>query len=157
MLQMSILDFLVTAVPEGLIYVLALYVLSKQPMDKKKYWLASVVHMVMIFVIRLLPISYGIHTIMIMVSLIVIGITINKLDAISVIRATISTVILQFVSEGISVFGVEQVTGRDISDLMRSRGTKMMCGLISLFILVVIILIIKRRYEKNAQCGKNIV
>lgn len=155
MLQMSMLDFLVLAIPDGLIYILALYVISKTPIDRKKYWLASGTHALMIFGIRYLPISYGVHTILIMTVLILIGINIIKLDAISVIKATIMTVILQFISEGIVAFTLEKVMTQGISELVSYSKIRILCGLASLLILLSIILIIRRRYERSVQYGKN--
>lgn len=109
MFEVSLIEFIGRAVPEGFLFVFALYVFSKTRINKKSYLLASVIMGIITFIIRLLPIHYGVHTILNIILLIVIGVNINKIDVIKSIQAVIISIILQFICEGINVFIIQYI------------------------------------------------
>ncbi len=64
MLKLSIVEFVARAIPEAFLLIFAVYTFSNTRMNKKNYLLSSFLMLIMIFIIRSLPISYGIHTIL---------------------------------------------------------------------------------------------
>ena len=64
MLKLSVVEFVARAVPEAFLFIFAIYTFSHTRINKKRYLLSSLLMTIMIFIIRSLPISYGIHTIL---------------------------------------------------------------------------------------------
>ena len=76
MLRITLFEFVFRGIPELVLFILAAYIFSRTKIQKKDFIIAILVSNVGVFLIRNLPIGYGVHTI-------VSGITIPNTESIS--------------------------------------------------------------------------
>lgn len=103
MLKISLYEFILRGIPEEFLFVLCVHAFSKTAINIKKYLLSGTLLWILAYLIRLLPIQYGIHTILCIITVIVLTTFINNIDIIRSIRATIIAFILEFLFEGINL------------------------------------------------------
>ncbi|MCR1935074.1 hypothetical protein ACQX0N_06105 [Clostridium tepidum] len=142
MLKLSVVEFVARAVPEAFLFIFAIYTFSHTRINKKRYLLSSLLMTIMIFIIRSLPISYGIHTILSIMVLVLLSYTINKIDVTIAVKSTIITIILQFICEGINIFIIQYVLKNDMNYIFNNSKLKTMYGIPSLIIFTCIVLLL---------------
>ena len=141
MLKITLVEFIFRAVPEAFIHIFAMCVFVGVKIGKKDYIKTSILLSMMMFIIRALPISYGIHTILIIMGMIALSITLNKLSIIDTIRAAIINVVVQFLAEGINLLFIQVVLKREIEVVIAEPVSKTLYGMPSLLIWIMFIFI----------------
>lgn len=153
MLSEVIITMTLRGVPEAFIHMYAMYALANMKIDKKKYILSSIVLSFLMVVISYLPISYGIHTILIVMVLIGLAVMVNQFDIVYCISVAIINMIIQFLTEGINVLLIEKVLKMDLAKAMSNPLGKSIYGIPSLIMFFGIIFIthrfIRRRRGKQ--------
>lgn len=107
--KVTTLEFFLRAIPEGFLFVFATYTFSKVIIDKNRYVLSSILLAIIGYAARQLPISYGVHTILALIGLIILNVSINKFEIIKAVRAVIITFVLEFICEGINFIILQYV------------------------------------------------
>ena len=97
MLELRPIEFLLRGLPEGFLVVFAIYIFSKTEIDKKKYLITSIIFSLIIYIVRLLPISYGVHMILSLLILLLIIVSYNKIDVIKGVKSIILIYLLQLI------------------------------------------------------------
>jgi hypothetical protein len=120
----------------------------------KKFILSSLTLAITGYFIRLLPIDYGIHSVLTLISFIVLVTNINKFNVIKAIQAGIGSMIIMFISEGINVAIIQFVLKKDINTIFADPISKTLYGLPSLLIFTCIVgiyyfILLKRNKLKN--------
>jgi hypothetical protein len=151
MLKISWFEFVVRGIPEEFLFVLAVHAFSKTGINLKKYLLSGVLLWIMAYLIRLLPIQYGVHTILGLIVLIVLVSSVNKIDIIKSIRAGIIIFTLVFIFEGINVFFIQSVLKKDINIIMGDHILKTLYGLPSVMVFGIVVLIYYFRLSKRRE------
>lgn len=151
MLKLSWFEFLVRGIPEEFLFVLAIHAFSKTGINLKKYLLSGVLACIMIYLIRLLPIQYGVHSLLGLIMLIIIVSSINKIDIIKSIRAGVITFIICFIFEGINVSFIQFVLKKDLNSMISNPVTKTLIGLPSLMIFGIVIILYYYRISKRKE------
>ncbi|MPQ45165.1 hypothetical protein, partial [Clostridium tarantellae] len=134
MLKVTQLEFLVRGMPECMLLFLAAYAIKKSPINKKKYFISVIIMAVTVYFIRLLPISYGVHTILSLFLFIILSVYINKIDLTTSIKAGIITFIIQIISEIINVGVIKFVLNKNINDIFSHPTLKILYGVPSTLI-----------------------
>ncbi len=127
------------SLPEEFLIIFAVYAFSKTAINVKKYIISSTLFLMAVYLIRLLPIQYGVHTILNVIVIIILTVNINKISIIKSIQASIMTMILEFVCEGINMFMIQYVFKVKIAKLLNNPLLKILYGFPSLLILAVIV------------------
>ena len=149
--------FFIRLLPESLLYVLAGYGIVKKKLEMKEYLISSLLLALIIYFVKLLPLSLLIPQIIILLCCILLKIFINKIDAINAIISTISVMIIIIILEGINMVFINLL----LKDSYHNADPfiQMMLGLPSLIVLSIIIIFyyIKRlkRAEKYDALQKN--
>lgn len=151
MLKLSALEFFLRAIPESFLIIFAVYAFSKTAIEVKRYSLSSIIFSIMIYIIRLLPIHYGVHTILGIILIIILTVNINKIDIIKSIQAVILTVILQFICEGINIFIIQNIFKMDINYVFNKPVLKILYGIPSLIIFGCIIIMYYTKVLKRKR------
>lgn len=99
MLKLTPLDLIIIGIPESLLIFLLIYSLAKKKVDKKSYIQASAIQATAQYFIRMLPINYGVHTVLAMVLTILLLVYLIRLPIIKAITYTIIAVIIVALSE----------------------------------------------------------
>ena len=139
MLKLPLLELFFRLIPEGFIFIFAGYAFTKTLVTKKKYIISSVLLGTIGYLIRFLPIDYGVHTILSLFACIIIVITLVKIDVVRAISAAIITFILAFISEGINVLIIQFIFKADTTAIFQNPELKIIYGIPSLIIMVVVI------------------
>ncbi|MBU3154905.1 hypothetical protein LL037_08905 [Clostridium estertheticum] len=139
MLRLTLLEVILRSLPEEFLVIFAVYVFSKTVINVKEYIISSIIYLIAVYVIRLLPIQYGVHTILNIIIIILITDNINKISIIKSIKASIMTVILLFVCEGINVFIVQYVFKVDVNHVFSQPLSKILYATPSLVIFALIV------------------
>lgn len=155
MLRISWFEFIVRGIPEEFLFVLAVYAFSKTGINLKKYLLSGTLFWVLAYLIRLLPIQYGIHTILSLIALIIIVNFINKIDIIKSIRAGLIAVILQFVFEGINVLFIEFILKKDLNSTINNPILMTLYGLPSIILFGIFVITYYVRLSKRKELKYN--
>lgn len=139
MLKLKPIEFFLRALPESFLFMVAIYVFSKTNMEKKKYLVSSFLYAVVIYITRLLPINYGVHTILGLMLLLLLTILYNKIDVIKAMRSTIMIFLIQFISESINLFIINFIPNISINELFENPLIKTIIGLPSLIIATIVV------------------
>lgn len=151
MLKLTWFEFIVRGIPEEFLFVLAIHAFSKTGIDLKKYLLSGVLTSIMIYLIRLLPIQYGVHTLLGLMMLTILVNFINKIDAIKAIRAAIITFILCFVFEALNITFLKFVLKKDLNSMLSDPISKTLYGLPSVIIFGVLVIVYYYRLSKRKE------
>ena len=141
MLKLSAVEFVARAIPESFLLIFGVYAFSNTEINKKRYLFSSVLILIMVFIIRALPISYGVHTILSIMVIIALSRSINKIDTIKSIKGTIITIIVQLLCEGINILMIQYIFRKDINNIFGNPKMKIIYGIPSLGIFMCIIIL----------------
>ncbi|MBU3171050.1 hypothetical protein [Clostridium estertheticum] len=139
MLRLTLLEVVLRSLPEEFLVIFAVYVFSKTVVNVKRYIISSIIYIIAVCLIRLLPIQYGVHTILNIIIIIVLTTNVNKISIINSIKASIITVILLFICEGINVFIVRYVFKVDVKHVFSQPLSKILYSVPSLVIFALIV------------------
>lgn len=106
MLRIPISVTIFRGIPESLFFILSIYLLFGINIkeNKKKILVSTIISAFSIYIFRLLPIHFGVHTILATLVYIVIFATINKIEINRVIISCVFTTILSLIFEYINVY-----------------------------------------------------
>lgn len=165
-ISISLTQLLIIGIPQGFLIVLALYILTRTKINLGKYLSLSVVFTLTTYLVRFLPISIGVNSMLSFLVLILIFLIVYKLDLIKIINLIINTLVILLVvciSEIVNAFslklffGITQKTLNESTPLLKS-----ICMIPSNVMLVLFVLIshlviknyLKKEKEDNGDSGK---
>lgn len=118
-ISISLIGLFVNGIPEGLLDVLAIFILTKTPFNKRKYLLISFCFITLNYLIRLLPINYGVNT---MLGLLVLVLLFMRIDIQKLIKSSIAILIALFTCEQINLFFLFLIFGKEkILELFKDK------------------------------------
>ncbi|WP_195262573.1 MULTISPECIES: hypothetical protein [unclassified Clostridium] len=152
MLKLQPIEFFLRVLPEGFLFVFSIYIFSQLKIDKKKLIISSLIFSVAVFIIRSLPINYGVHMILSVLVLLFISISYNKVEAIHSVKSIIILYLIQLISEGINI-SILNLMKLNLDQLFKDPVKKSILGLPSLLITFIIIIMFyiinkKRKLKK---------
>ncbi|MVX64082.1 hypothetical protein GKZ28_10315 [Clostridium chromiireducens] len=140
MLRLTALEFIVRTIPEALVYIFAGYIFSNKEIKVIRYLTSSLLLAVITFFIRMLPINYGVHTILIIITQIIVLVCVSKIDTILSIRSSIITTICLFVTEVLNMLVLNVIFKEQLESIMLDTWLKTIYGLPSLGSFALIVL-----------------
>lgn len=155
MLRISWFEFIVRGIPEEFLFVLAVYTFSKTGINLKKYLLSGTIFWILASSIRLLPIQYGINTILSLIALIILVSYINKIDVVKAIRAGLITLIMEFVFEGINLLIIQFILKVDLNVMMNNPILKTLYGLPSIILFGIFVITYYIRLSRRKELKYN--
>lgn len=138
MLKLTVIEFVLRTIPEAFALVLASYALSNHKINIKRYIVSSILFALSIYFIRMLPINYGVHSILNIIIQTVILISINKIDIIPSIKASIITFISLFIIELLNMLLLTLIFKERLEGIMSDTVLKTIGGLPSLLAITII-------------------
>lgn len=147
MLKLTLIEFFLRLIPEMMIFMWGIYVISRQEIKAKNYIFSSIALALTTFFVRELPIHYGVHTIvnnvLTVCILIIIGIPIIK-----AIYSTLFMTLLLALSEIVNVL-LLNVLNININDEFINVIIKCLLGFPSLICMILSIILIKVFLKKK--------
>jgi hypothetical protein len=130
-LAISLPQLLIIGMPQVFLFVLAIYIFTGTKFDIKKYIIFSAVITVLTYLIRFLPISLGVNSMLSFLALVLLFLITYKFDLPKIIRLTVSVIITfmficisEIINEIILMLAFGKVRTQDLlnssSELMRS-------------------------------------
>ena len=104
MLQLPILSLFIRLIPETFLVMYAICLLTNSKVDLKKIFISGVIGGIVIYILRLLPIHFGVHTILAVMFYILLSIKLNKIEMYKAIAGSLVSEITLFISDFILVF-----------------------------------------------------
>ncbi|ACD53995.1 hypothetical protein FDB55_12015 [Clostridium botulinum] len=147
MLRLTGFEFLFRTIPESFVLMFAIFTLSNTKFNLKKYIVSSLLFGLCEYGIRMLPINYGVHTILDIFVMIIIMFSINKSDVVLSIKASLITTIVLFILEGLNVLLLSIIFNNRLESIMLNIKLKTMSGLVSLicFAMVTVFYYLRKR------------
>lgn len=155
MLSEIMITMILRGIPEAFIHMFAMYAFAGVQIDKKRYIESSIILACLMVLISKLPISYGIHSILVVMTIIGLSVMVNQLGTIYSTSIAIINMSIQFLIEGVNVILIERVLKMDIEKAMSNSLGKSVYGIPSLMIFFGVVWITsrfirKRQGEENA-------
>lgn len=121
-ISISLIGLFVNGIPEGLLDVLAIFILTKTPFNKRKYLLISFCFITLNYLIRLLPINYGVNTMLGLLVLVLLFTLFMRIDIQKLIKSSIAILIALFTCEQINLFFLFLIFGKEkILELFKDK------------------------------------
>lgn len=141
LLRLSLIEFILRTIPESFLIIWAIYLFAYKRIDPKRYITSSIFIAITTYLIRMLPINYGIHTIINIVNLILITVSINKISIMKAISAVLKIMITLSICEWINIIVLDKVMKIDLQMIFSEPIKKMVYSTPSLVMFGVIILL----------------
>ncbi|AWK52350.1 hypothetical protein DIC82_15690 [Clostridium beijerinckii] len=147
MLRLTVFEFVARIIPEAFVLIFAMVVLSNTKFNAKRYIISSLLFGTYVYSVRMLPINYGVHTILDIVIMMIIMSSINKTDIILAIKASLITTILLFICEGLNMLLLSLIFKDRLESIMLDPMLKTLYGFPSLicFTIITIIYYLRKR------------
>jgi hypothetical protein len=139
MLRLTAFEFIFRALPEAFLFIFAGFVFSNNKINAKKYIISSILLAICIYFIRMLPINYGVNTILVIIIQTAILTSINKIDVIKSIKSAIVVAICLFILEALNVLMLSIIFKEQFNAIMLNPILKIIYGLPSLIGFIIII------------------
>lgn len=142
MIQITLLELFSRIVPESFFIIWGGYLLNNKSLNKQLCFISTIILSFSTYLIKMLPIDYGVHTIIILIMLIYILVKINKLNIIKSIYSAFIFITLLSVFELINLFVLEKILRLDIQTLFNTTLNRIMYMYPSLILFICIIIFI---------------
>ena len=152
-LKVIIFEYLLGFGLQSFAVVLGIYALNKQKIILKNYMLASILLMIISSLVRLLPISYGVHIIINILFLYLICVIPLKMPVYTTIRSALLVVVLILVCEMVVTAFIMTIIGKDhFESLMKDSLRRSYIGVLAN---VIFTLAVSLTYYKLMKKGDN--
>ena len=157
MLKLTLFEFIFRTLPEAFLFIFACYAFSRTKINRNKYIVSSILFAVAVYFTRLLPINYGVHTILDITIMNILICSVNKIDIILSIKSSIIATIFLFFLEGLNMLMLSFIFKEQLEGIMLNSVQKTLYGLPSIICFAIIILCYycysnkkdKFKYDKN--------
>lgn len=155
MLKLSFLEIILRTIPENLLFVLVPYVISTKEIKGYEYVKSVFILSLSVVIIRVFPISYGVHTLLNLILLVILLNSINHIEIGLAIKSVIVTTILLLISEGINLLGLNIIIGSIPKKMLINPLNRIIMGMPSIIIFGVLLFLLfkinkrKKQYEYN--------
>lgn len=143
-----LIELIVRIIPEAILFVGASFILTKTKIDKKNFVLSSLIFLISVYIIKSLPVDFGITSLLLLVFLIFLNMKVNNIKPIPSIKASVVIFITMFVSEFISIVFMQVVLKLNMNEIFKNPATRSISGIPSLFIFAIVIFIIYKISNK---------
>lgn len=134
MLKLSLVELFFRAIPDSALFITGAHIFSKTPLNKLNLF-KSILHIsITIYIIRSLPISYGIHTLLSVIAITVVVTTFHKIDMVHALKAVFITMLIQYGSELLNVAWIQLCMKQELAIIFSDPKAKILYGIPSLFI-----------------------
>ncbi|WP_160691804.1 hypothetical protein [Clostridium sp. C2-6-12] len=140
MLKLTAIEFILRAIPEGFVFIFACYALSENRVNMKRYVASSLLFAISVYLIRSLPINYGVHTILSIIIETIIIISICKINIVLAVKSSIIATICLFVIELFNMLVLKIIFKEQLDAIMVNPAIRTIYGMPSLLIFAIITL-----------------
>lgn len=151
MLKQDIITLIARLIPEAFLIICSIYLLTKSKIDMKRILVSSIIGGMGVYILRTLPIHFGVHTILAILWYIFLAVIINKINTYKAITVTLASMIILFISDFLLVVIYTKVFKLSSEVLFGKGLVANIIGLPSLVLFYIIVRLIvcirKRRWK----------
>ena len=149
----GVVKLILISLPQNLAYIICIYAFNKKKIDGKNFWKAMIISMAAIFWIRLLPISYGVPTLICVVVLIILGVYLLKFPIYRTILSVLFVFIVSALLELVTFKVMTLYIGEDgLIKVLDNGFNCSLAGFPSSILLLVVTLIIYLLSTRHVKC-----
>jgi len=135
MLKVSLIEFVLRIIPESFLFLLAAYVFANKKIEKKLYIISGFIIAISMYFIRLLPIQFGIHSVIGVIIVILVAVNINKIPTSKAISSAVMIIIFEGIFETINLVFIDKVLNLNVQAVLSDSVSKLVYFAPSLIIL----------------------
>lgn len=157
MLQISLFELAVRGILEGFLFILAVHAFSRAKIHKIPYTISSLIFIAFTYIIRLLDINFGVHTVLNLIVIIGLCVSINKLSLFSVTKGAMLSVLIMFAVEVVNIVALQAIFQDRLPAIMEDPYHKTLAGLpgIILFGIIIVVLYYFMAYKDKTVKVEN--
>lgn len=157
MVEISLVELFFRTIPETFLFILAGYLFHCKKIDKTKLFISTIVLSMSIYLVRMLPIHYGVHTVINIVNYIFISVLINKIPVEKAISYCLVLTIILFICEWINLILLYRIINIGSKELLNTVIGKIFYSLPSLLLFAIAIFIFySLNYKKKREGISNV-
>ena len=143
MLEQPISALFLRMIPESIVVIYACYIIINKKLDNKKILFSGVLSGIIMYLVRMLPINFGVHTILGLLAYIGILSKWHKLELFKSIKVSLIVMIILFISDAVTVFVYINILNISGEILFNKNIIGTLLSMPTLIIFVLIIMVIK--------------
>lgn len=151
MLQISPLEILFRGVPESFLLIFISYLFTHKKVNKKLCFISSVLLAVITYLVRMLPIHFGVHTIIMMIIYIIVIVVINQIPINKAISSILSGTIMLLICEWINLFILDGWVRVNIEVILKKPLMKILYFIPSLILFACMIWVLRVLINKTKK------
>lgn len=152
MLRLTVLEFFLRLIPEGFLFILGSYVFAHKKIEKKSYFASSMLFAIGIYLIRMLPIHFGVHTIIVIMLYILLITALNKIPIMKAISSSMLWIVTLAACESLNALILSYLKV-DMQLTLNAIPMKMLYFAPSLVLFALIIVLVHILICKNKKEG----
>jgi len=150
-LKIGIVELVIRTLPECFFIIFVIQVFSNYKINKNKYVLSSILLSIIMYSIRLLPIHYGVHTILNIIAIVLICTFINEVTPIKSITYSLILMSLLALSEALNLYFIYKIFGENVANTLKNPLKKCIYLMPSMIILVITILFVFKIKDRRLK------
>lgn len=156
MLRISLIELLVKGLPEGLITIFGVFALTKTKLDSKKFVISSAIFVFLTYLIRLLPLSYGVNIMLSLLVVMLLSVIFINVELSKAIKANLIIVAIIIVSETVTIGLMQAYLGKDkIAQIMSEPISKSVASVPSTLLFGIVVTVVYIIFKKNNAVKKD--
>lgn len=149
MLKITITDILLRGVPEAFLFIISGCLLSNVKISKMKCVISVLLVSIFVYLIRELPIHYGVHIIINIIMYALVMIFINKIDVIRSFTYSLGFMMLLAISEWLNLLLLNICIKDNLENVLKDPFIKFIYFFPSLIIFLLVIVFIKYKLQRK--------
>jgi len=129
MLRISLLELVARGLPEGFLFVMAIYAFARRKIEIKPYLISVGVVVLFTFLFRFLDINFGVHIILNIIVLIFMCVFLCKLDLYVVVKGAMITTLIMLAIEVTNVILLQAILKEEFLSIIENPVKKILVGL----------------------------
>ncbi|HHV72836.1 MAG TPA: hypothetical protein GXX38_09550 [Clostridia bacterium] len=148
MLKINLLTLVLQGYPECVALVCLTYSLSKMEWQWKRILLVALTYWCCVLILRSLPISFGVHGVILIVSLHIWLTLLAKIQQLTALKASLIGFVTLVLVESLIFALIVKITGLDFEFIVNTPKLRLICGYPQVLVIFLLAVLIKKRNEK---------
>lgn len=142
MIEEYIITWLLRGLPEAIIYMYVVHKFTNAQCHKQKFWISIVAISTLMVIIRSLPMSYGIHTIVLAMCILFFSVIVCNINGIEATTIILKSLMVEFLCEGYNIVLLKYVFDVKMDSIMTNPLLKNLYGTPSLVLMFMILYLV---------------
>ncbi|HOJ12088.1 MAG TPA: hypothetical protein PK733_16065 [Clostridiales bacterium] len=151
MQRLNWIELVFGVVPESLIFIFGIYIFSNTLICKKRLFLSALIISISTYIIKLLPIQFGVHMLILIMALVGVSSFINHVEIIKAVTSALLLIIIRLITEWISLLIMRELLNISIDVFLDNPLIKVLYVYPSTFMFFLVVFIVYIFKKKNCK------